>query len=123
MKKVLICVAHSDDETIGCGGTISYHKSKGHKVFCLSLTDGVGARGDKNNKAITSRKKSAIRVWNRAFGRALGCIESIDLSSRQKDNGRRGDEAPFFFLSNLRCARLAEDKYILLLPNDLKPLY
>lgn len=62
MKKVLICVAHSDDETIGCGGTISYHKSKGHKVFCLSMTDGVGARDDKNNKAIISRKKSAIRA-------------------------------------------------------------
>ena len=44
MKRVLISIAHSDDETIGCGGTIAKHVSQGDKVFCISMTDGVGAR-------------------------------------------------------------------------------
>ena len=32
-KKILVCVAHRDDETIGCGATIYNHHLKGDKVF------------------------------------------------------------------------------------------
>ena len=53
-KNVLICVAHRDDETIGCGGTIYKHFLQGDNVFCLSMTDGVSARS--NVHTITKKK-------------------------------------------------------------------
>ena len=43
-KRVLICVAHPDDKTIGCGGAIAHHIKDKDKVYCLYMTDGVGAR-------------------------------------------------------------------------------
>ena len=43
-KIVLIVVAHTDDETLGMGGTIYRHSLSGDKVFAMSLTDGVGSR-------------------------------------------------------------------------------
>lgn len=61
-KKVLIIVAHQDDETIGCGGTIYQHYLKGDQVFCLSFTDGVSARGLINKKILERRQNSSIKA-------------------------------------------------------------
>jgi LmbE family N-acetylglucosaminyl deacetylase len=59
-KNILVCVAHRDDETIGCGATIYRHWKNGDKVFCLSMTDGVGARDKSQKKDIEIRKKGSI---------------------------------------------------------------
>ena len=64
-KNILIIVAHSDDETIGMGGTIVNHTKNGDKVFAVSLTNGVGSRdaqskGDINKRAIAADKASRI---------------------------------------------------------------
>lgn len=61
-KKVLVIVAHQDDETIGCGGTIYQHYLKGDQVFCLSFTDGVSARGFVNKKNLKIRQNSSIKA-------------------------------------------------------------
>jgi len=45
-KTILIVVAHSDDETIGMGGTIKKHSENGDKVLAISMTNGVSARND-----------------------------------------------------------------------------
>ena len=45
-KRILVVVAHPDDEVLGCGGTIARHIEDGCEVALLVLTDGVGARGD-----------------------------------------------------------------------------
>lgn len=37
-KNILAIAVHPDDETLGCGGTLLKHKSKGDKVFWLILT-------------------------------------------------------------------------------------
>ena len=46
-KKVLIVVAHPDDETIGCGGLIAKLNKKKSKVFSIYLSDGRSARDKK----------------------------------------------------------------------------
>lgn len=40
-KKVLVFVAHQDDETIGCGGTIAKWSSEGAVVHIFFMTDGA----------------------------------------------------------------------------------
>ena len=49
-KRVLIIVAHSDDETIGMAGTIRKHVLEGNTVNVVSMTNGVGSRGKVNQK-------------------------------------------------------------------------
>ena len=52
---VLVVVAHSDDETIGMGGTIKRHVNKGDKVIIMSMTNGVGSRENSNPNEINKR--------------------------------------------------------------------
>ncbi|MDC1382746.1 PIG-L family deacetylase [Candidatus Puniceispirillum sp.] len=56
-KKILVVVAHPDDEVLGCGGSIARWSVEGHLVHVLVLADGVAARfknsegfGDELNK-------------------------------------------------------------------------
>ena len=49
-KNILIVVAHSDDETIGMGGTIKRHHENGDKVYAISMTDGVSSRKENESK-------------------------------------------------------------------------
>ena len=51
-RKILVVVAHRDDETIGMGGTIARHSENGDSVYCLSLTDGVSSRNNVDEKTI-----------------------------------------------------------------------
>jgi LmbE family N-acetylglucosaminyl deacetylase len=43
-KTVLVIAAHSDDEALGCSGTIAKHVANGDVVHVLFMTDGVGSR-------------------------------------------------------------------------------
>ena len=52
---VLVVVAHSDDETIGMGGTIKRHTEKGDEVIVMSMTNGVGSRNGINQNEINKR--------------------------------------------------------------------
>ena len=61
-KKVLITVAHRDDETIGCGGAIYRHYLKGDEVYCLPFTDGVSARDKVKKKDLKNRINSSIKA-------------------------------------------------------------
>jgi len=45
---VLVIVAHPDDEVIGCGGMLAWHRRAGHAVTVVHLTD--GAAGDPENR-------------------------------------------------------------------------
>lgn len=64
-ETVLITVAHSDDETLGAGGTLARHVKAGDRVFGLSLTDGVGARtsaemSDSIDRAAAAKRAAAV---------------------------------------------------------------
>ena len=61
-KVILVVAAHSDDEAIGCSGTMAKHVSAGDHVHVLFMTDGVGSRnGDASevNNRLSSAKKAA----------------------------------------------------------------
>ena len=57
--KVLIIVAHTDDETLGLGGTIARHINNGDNVYALSMTDGIGSRDNAQKKEVDNRIKAA----------------------------------------------------------------
>jgi len=59
---VLVVVAHTDDETLGCGGTIVRHVRNGDKVFGVSMTDGVGARKTEDSNEIKKRAQASINA-------------------------------------------------------------
>ena len=61
-KNILVLVAHSDDETIGMGGTIKKHVSRGDIVNIVSMTDGVSARSKVNSDAVYARRAAALKA-------------------------------------------------------------
>lgn len=71
MKKVLVIVAHPDDEVLGVGGTILKHVASGDRVYILIFGEGESSRGLKGN--IKKREAQALRV-----AKALG-VHSVDL--------------------------------------------
>jgi LmbE family N-acetylglucosaminyl deacetylase len=82
-KRVLICVAHPDDETIGCGGAIAHHVKDKDKVYCIYMTDGVGARYSKTkDNLIYQRKKNSLLA-----SKILGFKWLLDCCGNFPDNG------------------------------------
>lgn len=79
-KKILVCVAHPDDETLGCGGTIAKHINEGDEVYCLSMTDGVSSRNNYNATDLRLREKSK---W--AASKILG-FKWVDHKKKFPDN-------------------------------------
>lgn len=61
---VLVVAAHSDDEALGCAGTITKHIMTGDKVHLLFMTDGVAARlgneGKVAERQIVSREVAEV---------------------------------------------------------------
>ena len=56
-NKILVIVAHSDDEAIGCGGTLLKHRDVGDEIRIIYMTNGVGAR-DLDTSEIENRLKA-----------------------------------------------------------------
>ena len=63
-KKILIVAAHPDDETLGCGGTVSRMVKDGYQASVLFLTDGESSRLNKISKS---------RIKNRQIQSKLAC--------------------------------------------------
>lgn len=80
-ETVLICVAHRDDETLGCGGVIQKHIKDKDQVFCLSMTDGVSSRSLKNIKLKKNKRLSNSMVASKILG-----FKWIDIIKNFPDN-------------------------------------
>ena len=51
-KTVLVVAAHSDDEALGCSGTMAKHIALGDSVHVLFMTDGVSSRNVDGSEAL-----------------------------------------------------------------------
>lgn len=80
-NNVLVIAAHSDDEALGCGGTISKLASNGSNITVLFMTDGVSSR-----KSADRNGSSKLRKLNsEKAGKILGISNIIQLD--YPDNG------------------------------------
>jgi len=61
--KILVVVAHPDDEVLGCGGTIAKRTNEGDEVKVLFIADGVSSRlavtNDDFNEVVKQRRDAA----------------------------------------------------------------
>lgn len=60
LERVLVVVAHADDETLMAGATLRTLSSHGSEVKAMSFTDGVSSRPSGSKREINKRRKSAI---------------------------------------------------------------
>ncbi|MHA1744155.1 MAG: PIG-L deacetylase family protein [Candidatus Heimdallarchaeota archaeon] len=67
--KILVVVAHPDDEVLGCGGTIAKHVQNGNEVYCLIMGEGVSSRYKRREmakkeelKALKAEAKKAAEI-------------------------------------------------------------
>ena len=57
MKKILVVVAHPDDEVLGCGGTLLKSAVKGAKIKTIIVSEGVTRDHIKNNTVLEEQKR------------------------------------------------------------------
>jgi len=98
MKKVLVIVAHPDDEVLGCGGTIACHREENDEVHIVLMADGVTSRTyhpekkqsraeelEFNKEAIIQRRNEAYKA-NEILGVEQKNIHFLNFPDQRLDS-------------------------------------
>ena len=60
-KRILIIVAHSDDESFGAGGLIKKLSLNKNKIAAISFTNGIGSRSKNNINEIKKDRNQVLK--------------------------------------------------------------
>ena len=82
-SNVLIIVAHADDETLGCAGTIAKHIAEGDNVSVIFMTDGVSSR---NNNKLQHEVERNIAMDNAMKALGVENYQCFDFPDNQMDS-------------------------------------
>jgi len=75
---VLVVAAHTDDEALGCGGTIARHVAEGDQVHAVFLADGVTSRIGSTSQDM-DRRMAAANAAHKILGlRSVHCFSLPD---------------------------------------------
>ncbi|MWV49138.1 PIG-L family deacetylase [Rathayibacter sp. VKM Ac-2803] len=82
VERILVVVAHADDETLGCGGTIALARRLGTPVDVVIVTDGAAAHGGASADLADERRHEAEQALARlGDGIGLAYLEVPDSAT------------------------------------------
>lgn len=74
-NRVLVVVAHPDDEVLGCGGTVARLVKEGYEVYLLILGEGITSRDEKRDKSKRGKELKELREQIYSANRIIGTQE------------------------------------------------
>lgn len=86
--RILIVAAHPDDEVLGAGGAIAWHRRRGDAVFILITGAGVGARYATNQEALAAAGSPAFIRLREEMRRAHEVLRVTRTFQRQFPDNR-----------------------------------
>jgi LmbE family N-acetylglucosaminyl deacetylase len=65
--RILVISPHTDDESLGCGGSIARWVEEGHEVECLALSTGRAGKGATVDEFEAALRKLGVKEWHYRF--------------------------------------------------------